>query len=522
MLDTGGTNLASSQTSASQMGDRLAPVGGVLACQGIGRSLPHSLSTDSSAGASAAAEEGWTLVPNKQAGNPASKGESLPNPEKGKRVSLGAVPKTATLGSEKSRDVHKIQNKMSSRPSVSVRVKTWFDPDDRDLERGTRQERTAKVVLPPGTKNTSRSTFIDRVGGVVGLHALEACGPSAAPNIWLLTFATREAKASFVAAGNFLTQDGLQATVESGCRIASRFWIKLHWIPYQVTMVNALRQLEAIDGIKIIAANYDKVTGLEGLSHVRSLLRTVLIEAPDANKVPYSLRWSQDGATGVALVTVKGRPPLCLKCGQPGHVRKDCAADRCAVCGQWGHNEPLCQRKKGYASVAAGAPTVDEMADVIDEDMEPVVVGDQAVGPLTAAVESRPAVVEVVQGTPVAEVIIESAERQQDVDNSAGSARNTSPLPSSGVYMVQDALGTWSERLEAEEALSSSAQAPLSIMSESVGSSDGELSDSSVPYESPSAGSVSSSASNSKVRRRAKRDRDRLGSTQSDSPLAKK
>ena len=60
-----------------------------------------------------------------------------------------------------------------------------------------------------------------------------------------------------------------------------------------------------------------------------SLLRTFLMEAPDASKVPYALRWSQDGATGVAL-TVKGRLPVCLKCGKGGHVRKDCTAEKCA------------------------------------------------------------------------------------------------------------------------------------------------------------------------------------------------
>ena len=97
-------------------------------------------------------------------------------------------------------------------------------------------------------------------------------------------------------------------------------------MPYQVPMVNALRQLEATEGVKIIAASYDEVTGHEGLQHARSLLRTVLIEAPDLAKVPYALQWSHEGVSGQALVTMKGRPPVCLRCNDKGHVRKDCQA----------------------------------------------------------------------------------------------------------------------------------------------------------------------------------------------------
>ncbi len=464
---------------------------------------------------------GWVTVgPSKTT----RKGLSLPNPEKGNASGGGATPlNKAATGPEKGQEatnkgaIPKIQSSNRSKPSGSVRVKTWFDPDDRDLERGTRQERTAKVVLPPGTRNATRSSFIDRVGGVVGLHALEACGPAAAPNIWLLTFVTKEAKATFVTAGNFLTSEGLQATVESSSRGASRFWIKLHWIPYQVTMVNALRQLESIDGIKIIAANYDKVSGLEGLSHVRSLLRTVLIEAADPTKVPYSLRWSQDGASGVALVTVKGRPPVCLKCGKGGHVRKDCTAEKCSVCSEWGHNDPTCTRRQGYARVTAGAPVVDEAAEVIDEDLD---VGEQAAAP-AAITDSEKQPSEQAQGTPVAQVKSPQAQGLPGLSesiNSALGARDTSAQPT---VKEDPGVGSWAESMNAEDGLPAAFK-PVSPMSAatSSGNSGGETSDESVAYESPSDSSVSSAGS--KKCRRIKRGRDKLGWTQSLSPLAKK
>jgi hypothetical protein len=219
---------------------------------------------------------------------------------------------------------------------------------------------------------------MDHVHGSAGLQTLEACGPSSAPNIWFLTFASKDAKEMFAAAGDFVTKEGLQAKVE-GRKVNTKQWIKIHWVPYHVPMAQAIKQLEQIQGVTIIAASYDKVTGHDGMEHVRSLLRTVLVEAPDVGKIPYSIRWSHDGESGTALVTMKNRPPVCLKCNIMGHVRKDCQTAKCAVCSQWGHNNPQCTQKRAFTAVVSG-PSLDQQADIVDEDMDDVSTSKQAPG----------------------------------------------------------------------------------------------------------------------------------------------
>jgi hypothetical protein len=157
----------------------------------------------------------------------------------------------------------------------------------------------------------------------------------------------------FAEAGDFITKEGLQARVE-GRKPSTKHWVRVHWVPYHVPMASALKQLDAIQGITIVSASYDKVANVEGMGHVRSTLRTVLIDAPDRERVPFSIRWNYEGESGLALVSMKGRAPACLKCGSQAHMRKDCDL----------------QKKRGYAAAVGGSQAVfDEAAEVHEEDL---------------------------------------------------------------------------------------------------------------------------------------------------------
>jgi hypothetical protein len=485
-------------------------------------------------GASVPVNEGWVTVPSSKKSQaaksailensrvlpPLVKGASRPNPEKGKapgnkiiqrnNADKGFTPVSAATHTSTSRPAR-------AGPS-SIKTKTWYDPDDRDLERGSRVDRTVRVTLPSDVRNATRSTFVDHVALTVGLQALEACGPSAAPHIWNLTFVSKEARGAFVRAGDFFTKDGHEAKVQG--KDPAKFWLKIHWVPYQVPMVNALRQLDATEGVKIIAASYDHVAGCEGLQHVRSLLRTVLVEAPDRTKVPYALHWSHEGLSGQALVTMKGRAPVCLRCNGSGHVRKDCTAVRCVACQQWGHDDVNCKIKPGYSAIVRGQTVFDDAAEVIAEDMEIEAVAAPGATSTSINIVQLDCLIDSASALSVGSMAADSAD-------GAGSARNIK-LHSS--QLEDPGVGTWAERSGTDDLLQT-LSAPVSPLSAttSSGNSGGETSDESVAYESPSIGSVSSVGSvkggaggSAQSRRRSKRERERLGSTQSVSPLAKK
>jgi hypothetical protein len=532
--------LAPSQTSGHaciMQEDRLAPGRNARACSATFAAcdfppLPdtHVVSTNSSVGASAATEEGWTQVGlSKQMAKAIQKDSSQPNPGKGKAVnkvdnsdqaqapvpSIKVMPPHSKGSSSANKEKGKapmptVAIASTSRPAragpLSQKTKTWYDPDDLDIDRGSRADRTVRVVLPSDVRNATRSTFIDQVSAVVGLNALEACGPAASPNIWLLTFVSKDARGAFVRAGDFLTKEGHMAKIAG--KDPAKCWIKIHWVPYQVPMVNALRQLDATEGIKILAASYDKVNGHEGLQHVRSLLRTVLIEAPDLTKVPYALQWNHEGLSGQALVTMRGRAPVCLRCNDKGHVRKDCQAVKCSVCFQWGHNDPQCTSRPGYSTIARGRPAFDDTVDLVTEDIEPVDVvaptaaGDQVIGvnSQVSLAEDRPTVVK-----PITRALDEIY---------------INPQPTEVPVVAGDQVLSWAERSDDDVIVPLARPPLLSPISASAGSTEGELSDSSAACESPPAGGTS--VGGVKRNRSSKRERNRLGSTQSVSPMAKK
>ena len=97
----------------------------------------------------------------------------------------------------------------------------------------------------------------------------------------------------------------------------------------------------------------------EGLENVATGVRSVVMVG-DRHQVPHLLSVTDPDTkeTWELLVTIPGRPPMCLKCRYTGHVRKDCATPFCRHHGSYGHTTESCSAekaevgKRSYANVA--------------------------------------------------------------------------------------------------------------------------------------------------------------------------
>jgi hypothetical protein len=245
----------------------------------------------------------------------------------------------------------------SDRPMADmgpVRSRTWLDPDELDSNYSTRVHRTVRVSLPPGGRDYNRGSFAQRVEETCGLDKLEACGPIAAGHVWMLTLTTLDAKERFANARHFVTREGAKARVSAVKK--QRHASRLHWIPFHVPVKAVVKAFERYPEITVISASYDKSV-LDGMKHVNSLLRTIWIETESPQLVPLAINWHFEGQSGQSLVTMKNRAPVCLKCFEGGHMRKDCPSNiRCGVCARIGHDDPLCGLRKSWASVGAPKP----------------------------------------------------------------------------------------------------------------------------------------------------------------------
>jgi hypothetical protein len=129
-------------------------------------------------------------------------------------------------------------------------------------------------------------------------------------------------------------------------------------------------------GIKVASAKYETAR-IEGMDHVHSLVRAVVVEADNIDHIPYFVGWSHQGETGKVLITMRGRDPICLKCLIPGHPGKDCKAIGCMHCSSKKHDHDACRKKpqpKIWANLFA-PPPVNEMKMeecILPEDVETV------------------------------------------------------------------------------------------------------------------------------------------------------
>jgi hypothetical protein len=139
----------------------------------------------------------------------------------------------------------------------------------------------------------------------------------AAGHIWLLTFTTLDAKEKFVNAGDFITREGAEARITAVKK--QRHALRLHWVPFYVPMRAVVKAFERIPEITVVSATYDKSV-MDGMKHVNSLLRTIWVETDSPQVIPHAINWQHEGQSGQALITMRNRAPVCLRCFQGGGI----------------------------------------------------------------------------------------------------------------------------------------------------------------------------------------------------------
>lgn len=104
-------------------------------------------------------------------------------------------------------------------------------------------------------------------------------------------------------------------------------------------------------------------------------VRRIMIETDEVRKrsLPYVISFN-GGYT--ALITMPGRPPLCLKCRTIGHLRKDCIPNSTPK-----HSQPQTQSKESIKSYAEVVGTQERPENrVEDESQQPMESLDVATG----------------------------------------------------------------------------------------------------------------------------------------------
>ena len=121
----------------------------------------------------------------------------------------------------------------------------------------------------------------------------------------------------------------------------------LHWLPYDVTDQSVEHFFREYGDVQEVSFAVYKETGIiTGVREVR-----LILSHQQYDRLPYT---SAIGSFPI-LLTVSGRPPLCLRCNRHGHTRKECDTASCASCGSLRHSEGNCG---SYASWLSATQSV--------------------------------------------------------------------------------------------------------------------------------------------------------------------
>lgn len=94
--------------------------------------------------------------------------------------------------------------------------------------------------------------------------------------------------------------------------------VRVHWLPSYITSEFLKDTFNTIGDVKGVCRVLDPVTGID------NGVREVFLEGAEPDTIPYILRFKSINFR--LLVTVRGRPPYCTKCGRVGHSRKHCVS----------------------------------------------------------------------------------------------------------------------------------------------------------------------------------------------------
>ena len=142
---------------------------------------------------------------------------------------------------------------------------------------------------------------------------------------WQVTFKDRASYDKFIALETMSIRDKAcnirKVAVEDE---AGRFqWVRaskivrVHWLPCYIKDATILQLFPP--GLKVLNISAERT--MQGMENG---IRRVRVEGEDVSSLPHRSHVMYQGQRISCLITVTGRPPMCLRCNQVGHVRGNC------------------------------------------------------------------------------------------------------------------------------------------------------------------------------------------------------
>ncbi|KAH8009877.1 hypothetical protein HPB51_021675 [Rhipicephalus microplus] len=170
-------------------------------------------------------------------------------------------------------------------------------------------------------------------------------------HVWLLNMKTDEAKKALLDAGLLSVKDRPCVVVDSE-RQEGR--LKLNWVAFDVNAETVRSAFREYGEVKEVISDKWRDEDFEGVESTTRFVRLLLKEGVTTDRIPHQMRL----VSGMALVVVQRRAPLCLRCRNTRHI--------CVCCRAFGHEQA--DRTRSYASAASRATNANHSELLMDEE----------------------------------------------------------------------------------------------------------------------------------------------------------
>ncbi|XP_060084730.1 uncharacterized protein LOC132563995 [Ylistrum balloti] len=161
-----------------------------------------------------------------------------------------------------------------------------------------------------------------------------------APNAWFATVSSMEQVDAIVDNGNL--ERGQFCLRPERCD-QRRLTIRVQWLPSWISDEGIASHFDGIYG-KVVAIEREKDELSGVMLETGTRIISMVIREGDQDAIPY-----RDRIFGkTALIVVPGRPPICLRCQQVGHVRAQCPG------------RPVVTAKQSYAAKVTSTVSPEE------------------------------------------------------------------------------------------------------------------------------------------------------------------
>ncbi|XP_065310979.2 uncharacterized protein [Dermacentor albipictus] len=202
--------------------------------------------------------------------------------------------------------------------------------------------------------------FRDALASLGLLADVIALGAYQMSHVWAVTFKSDEGVKRLSSAKNLKVNEHRCIVVDPANQAVR---LKLHWMLHNVSDEDIRTALLPFGKVTDVFHEKWRVQGVQDKASSTRAVSLVLKTGMTIEDLPHQLRVAGEQT----LVVVPGRAPLCLKCRNTGHVRRDCRVPRCAVCRRYGHQDTECV--KTYSSVA-GPALREDVADLLMDEAD--------------------------------------------------------------------------------------------------------------------------------------------------------